>query len=46
MVKLPEKLDLTGKYKYLQPICLPEAHLSVRRKECYITGWGENSRPN
>jgi len=40
MVKLPKKLDLIGTHKYLEPICLPEANLPVRQKECYITGWG------
>jgi hypothetical protein len=46
MVKLSEKLDLIGTHKYLQPICLPEAHLPVRQKECYITGWGKTGTSN
>jgi len=43
MIKLDVKLDLAGKHKYLQPICLPKPGLAVDGTQCHGSGWGKLS---
>lgn len=43
LIRLNRPLDLNGRHKYLQPICLPPNGLTIDGSRCYATGWGRTT---
>ena len=41
LIKANEPLDLTTKYSYLQPVCLPTAGVASNSSGCMSAGWGD-----